>query len=103
MPSTRKLRVRASVATAPVSVSQLTVEALVGIDPRRYLELLADHPDVPRACVGKLRVVALDDLRGLLARLSTTSSGEREEHAPRADEPTTADDVLSRLGLRRSA
>ncbi len=104
----RKLRPRPAVATSPSHVSQLTVEAVAGIDPRRFLELLSAHPDVPRAAVGRLRVVALDDLRDLLERLATTvkdagdDEGAGDDEDEDEDEPLTEEAILARLGMRRT-
>jgi hypothetical protein len=91
------------VVPALLFLSQLTCLAAAGVSPRRFLELLAAHPEVPRACVGKLRVVSVEDFRALLARLSkaaTTETSVSEE--PTDDEPTSADGVLAALGLRRT-
>lgn len=97
----RQLRPRPDVVAAPTHVSQITCTALLGIDPRRYLDLLLAHPEVPRAAIGKLRVVALDDLRALLARLATSDDSAPAE--VRDDAPATADAVLAAIGMRRSA
>jgi hypothetical protein len=97
----RKLRSRPPPSITPVYVSQLTVEALVGINPRRYLDLLAAHPNVTRAEVGKLRVVALEDLRALLARLSDTSTAEKPSSDVDDEPAASTDDVLAQLGVRR--
>lgn len=103
MPTPRKLRARAPIAIEPQYVSQLTSEQVVAIDARRYLELLAAHPEVPRAAVGKLRVVALEDLRSLLRSLASDSTGSDavvvDTSAGDDDPPTTPDAVLARIGL----
>ena len=107
----RRLRPRAPIATAPSHVSQLTVEALFGVDSRRFLELLRDHAnELTVTAIGKLRVVSVDDLRELLSRLALASSSTRVEVDADAgdadnddDQPATADEVLARLGRRRSS
>ncbi|MCL2777973.1 MAG: hypothetical protein FWD73_08210 [Polyangiaceae bacterium] len=105
----RKLRPRAPITPTPMSVSQLTVEPIVGIDGRRYLDLLREHPECARSRVGKLVVVELDDLRALLRSLTLQSSPHTESDVHddaglRCDEqPETADAVLAKLGLRRTA
>jgi hypothetical protein len=100
----RKLRPREPIATAPTHVSQLTCVQIAGIDARRFLELLGDHPEVPRAAVGRLRIVAVDDLRALLARLATTATAGGDDVAEDDDgAPMTPDAVLARVGMRRSA
>lgn len=89
-----------AVGPMPTSVSQLTAEAVLGIDARRYLALVRAHTDELRVSpIGKLRVVPLDDMRALLARLATASS------APEApdDAPSSVDEVLAALGHRRVA
>ncbi|CAN5900972.1 hypothetical protein BH11MYX4_BH11MYX4_01800 [soil metagenome] len=94
----RKLRQKPQVTPAASHVSQQTSLALVGIDAPRFLELLRAHPELPRTAVGKLRVVALDDLRDLLSRLAANegdpvlTSGD--------DGPTTAAAVLALLGRK---
>lgn len=98
----RKTKPAVPIAPAPLSVSQLNCLALVGIDPRRWLELLLAHAEVPRSAVGKLRVVAVDDLRMLLAALACTKdAADVIDPVEDDDQPTSAGDVLSRLGLRK--
>jgi hypothetical protein len=85
-----------------VFVSQRNVEPLTGIDPRRYLELLAAHPTIPRACVGKPRVVAVDDLRALLTDLAATEADDEPEPRADDDQPESADAILELVGVRRA-
>ncbi len=96
----RQMKPREPIAPHALSVSQLTTLALLGIDPRRYLDLLAAH-SVPHARVGKLRVALLDDVRATIRRISESSDDTPEAECER--QPETADEVLSKLGLRRSA
>ena len=97
----RTMRARGPVAVSPSHVSQLTCLAVAGIDPRRYLDLLGAHPEVPRSAVGRLRIVTLEDLRGLYARLAATATAETLADVDDDDQPRDADDVLRSLGLRR--
>lgn len=99
----RATKPRDPIATAPTHVSQLNVTPIVGIDARRYLDLLVAHPEVPRAAVGRLRIVALEDLRSLLSRIATTSTTETAVDTDTDDAPMTADAVLSRIGMRRAS
>jgi hypothetical protein len=100
----RNLRPREPIAPAPTHVSQLTSLPIAGIDSRRYLELLIEHPEVPRACVGRLRVVSIDDLRALLARIASTSAPETTPAGLGDDDQLrSADDALRALGMRRAS
>lgn len=105
MSERRRMRPRDRSLMAAVAVSQLTIEAVVGIDPRRYLELLAAHPELPRTSVGRLRIVPLDGLQDLLAHLAVSAAPAGEDGGEDDGEPSplTADTVLARIGLRRTA
>jgi hypothetical protein len=100
----RNLRPRPPIVVAVAHVSQLNVEPVFGINAGRYLEVLAAHPEVPRAELGKLRLVAVDDMRALLDRIAS-STDEDDGGRDRVDveeQPSTAAEVLRLLG-RRSA
>lgn len=106
-PARRRFRPRAPVVAMVSHVSQRNVEAVFGIDDRRYLDLLRDHADeLSVSNVGKLRVVAVEDLRDVLARLAVKASPHTRVSADAVDaddeQPTTADEVLARLGRRRT-
>ena len=58
----RAVHQRPAFAIAPTAVSQLTSFAVVGVDNRRFLALLRDHPEIPRRSHGKLRIVSADAL-----------------------------------------
>jgi hypothetical protein len=101
----RAVKPRAPVVVRPAHVSQLNCEAILGIDPRRFLELL-----VPRCAhvsiVGKLRVISVEDADDALRSLATDSSelaATEVDVNGDDDEIGTADDVLRRLGRRRTA
>lgn len=99
----RQTKPRLGIAPAPVAISQLNCVQVVGIDPRRYLELLVAHPEVPRSVVGKLRVVAVEDFTSLLVALRFSRPLATDIVEDADDEtPTTADAVLAELGLRRA-
>ncbi len=95
----RALKPRAAVALAASFVSQLTCLVLLGIDPRRYLDVL-----VPRCRgvvhVGRLRLVPLDvaveALRGLAADVDT--EGADNANAASERQPESAAEVLGALG-----
>jgi hypothetical protein len=98
---------RAPVVVAPLTVSQLNVEAVAGINPRRFLEWLAANPSVPRTRVGKLVLV---EAGALLARLSELAASDGEAAAPSLDgqpdndaDLASVDAVLRACGRRRTA
>lgn len=53
-------------APSPLFVSQLTSLPVLGIDARRFLELLRARPDIPRRRVGKLVLVSAGVAREML-------------------------------------
>ena len=82
---------------APALVSQLSAPSILGIDARRYLEIIvpACRPEVIE--LGKLRLVRLEVALAAIERLSRT----RPELAPVDAE--SEGELARRLGLRRSA
>ncbi len=105
----RRLRPRANVSPAAIAVSQLTVLAMTGIDPRRFLELMRQHAEVPRARVGKLVVVELGHLMELLGRLALDPAASNRFDADDDaggddddDQPSDVDSELARLGRKRA-
>ena len=100
----RKLKPRANVPVAAVTVTQLTCLPLLGIDPRRFLEFV-HRARVPSSRVGKLVVVDLDTLRTRLAEMARDVGSEPTPVAALIDrdEPESGDDVLAQLGRRRRA
>lgn len=107
MTAPRKLRPRPPVSTNPVYVSQLNCAALFGIDPRRFVELLREHAsELTITKLGKLRMVAVEDLRVLLARLALADEPDRSDATKPAvtcdETPETVDGVLAAIGRRRT-
>jgi hypothetical protein len=88
---------------SPATVSQLTSLAILGVDERRFLELL-----VPRckrvAHVGRLRLVPLDEAMRALATLANDATppmpGGNDDPGDER-QPETVDDFLAVMGLRR--
>ncbi len=99
---TRDLKPRAPVVTAPIAVSQLTCQSLLGIDDRRFLELV-----VPRckgvARVGRLRIVEADEVRRVLRDLAPVEEDEPAPVAANDGVEPSVDDMLAKLGRRRVA
>jgi hypothetical protein len=95
---------RPELTPQPVYVSQFTAPALFGFKTERaFLEFIATQ-SVPRAKVGKQVLVEVEELRTALRRLSVTGGdGAVEQALEEPDALGSADDVLARLGLRRSA
>ena len=105
--SARNLRPRATAAVPvqPLTVSDRTAPALVGLEPRAFRDLL-EREHVPHARIGR-RVVArvafvleaIDRLSLEVDATTETASAADDE----ADDEPTADEILARLGRRRSA
>jgi hypothetical protein len=101
----RTISERPTVAPAAVYVSQHTAPALFGFKTERgFLEFVQAH-DVPRTKAGKTVLVEAAALRAVLRRLATIAPEETLEATEErdGDELGSADDVLARLGLRRTA
>jgi hypothetical protein len=81
----------------PRLVSQLNCGPAVGMNPRRFLELLP-LLGIPIARRGKLRLVQLDAFEAALMKLAETSTSDAA--AIETDQPTTAAAVLARIGRR---
>jgi hypothetical protein len=94
----RRVRPRAPVAVAAAYVSQLTSLQLLGVDPRRYLDVVvpACRPEV--AHVGKLRLVelarAVEALRAMAPETDERPATIEDEDR----QPETAAEVLAALG-----
>jgi hypothetical protein len=97
----RARRPREPVHVAAAMVSQLTCTALLGIDPRRYLDALIPLCKGDVTPLGRLRIVPLDIAVAALRRLAVTDAGE-EAPARVERQPETADEVLAALGLERA-
>lgn len=100
MHSSDKQDARKVAAVQPRFVSQLNVESVAGINPRRFLEVLP-RLGVPVVSLGKLRLVRLDDLEAALLRAS--GSAEATGDGDAIAQPLSAADVLARLGRRQTA
>lgn len=105
----RQTRPRAPIAVAPLTVSQLNIEAVTGINPRRFLEWLGANPSVPRTRVGKLVVVEAGALLTRLAELAAPTGDSSDLAAVLDDQPdddtdlASVDAVLKACGRRRTA
>jgi hypothetical protein len=75
--------------------------AVLGLEPRQFLELLRAHREIPRVEHGRLRLVRLEDLERALERLSVVGQQADTPPASGAGAPESADQVLAELGLRR--
>jgi hypothetical protein len=104
-PKPRAMKPRQPVAVAAVYVSQLTCLPLLGVDARRFLDVLVPKCAGDVVAIGRLRLVPLDVAVSRLRELAAESN----EHDDQADDkheelglPTTAAGVFAALG-RRSA
>lgn len=97
----RRMRPRAPIVVAAAYVSQLTSAPLLGIDARRFLDVLvpACRPDVIH--VGKLRLVELARAVEALRAMATENDDSSTETEHDDDQPATADQVLAALGMER--
>jgi len=98
----RHLKPRAPLTVAAAMVSQLTCLVLLGIDPRRYLELLLPLCAGQVTALGKLRLVPLDVAVAKLGELATDCDlnigiAPENDHGD-DDQPTSVNDVLARVG-----
>lgn len=97
----RALKPKAVASVLPVTVSQLTCFEVFGVDPRRFLEFLRQHPEIPRMHIGKLVLV---EPAGWCAGLKPSHRpvDPRDEPADPPDEHiTSVDEVLRKLGRER--
>ena len=101
----RNLRPRPLAPVTPLIVSTRTLAAWTEIPDRRWREALAEHPEVPRSCLGRDVLLGSDAVALLLDLLRTDAGSEPADDADEAgdDTPLTADGVLARLNLRRTA
>jgi hypothetical protein len=96
----RNMRPPPPVPVQPAFVSQLTCLALLGIDPRRYLDALVPRCHGSVALVGKLRLLPLEVAVAALRR-AEPDDGEQDDNVARERQPETAAEVLAALGRRR--
>lgn len=95
----RALRPRPPVPVAAAMVSQLTALALLGVDPRRYLDLVIPKCSGHVTALGKLRLVPLDIAVAKLSELAAGDGAPISDEANEVDDqPTTAAGVLAALG-----
>jgi hypothetical protein len=96
------MKPRPPVIVGAAMVSQLNSLPLLGVDPRRFLDLV-----VPACCqvvpLGRLRIVSLDDAIEALRSLANDGAKTAEE-GRRCDalQPETVDQVLAALGMERT-
>lgn len=83
-----------SISVTPVGVSKLNCEALCGLTERQLYELGRAH-NLPRL-PGKIPVYRADAVLALFA----SGAEPAEAHIAAAGEPTSAADVLARIGRR---
>jgi hypothetical protein len=86
-------------------VSQETSLQLLGVDSRRYLELVVPLCKGAVVSLGKLRLVPLDDAEAALRRLAANDGASGEEGCDEerdGGQPETVDAVLAALGRVRS-
>lgn len=105
--SKRHLAPKTTPTVAPVMVSQLTAIAILGVDERRFLELL-----VPRcrgvAQVGRLRLVEVTEALRVLRELAPAGDETPAETAAANDaheerQASTAEEFLASLRRPRAA
>lgn len=102
----RTLRPRDSVAAPAVTVSQLTCLVLLGVNGRRYLDIVRTER-IEHVRIGKLVVVEVRHWLAALERMRAAheaQAGSRELAAIEnsgAEELTSVADVLELVGMRR--
>lgn len=104
MPGPRKLRPREPIAPMPVLITQINCKAVIGVDERRYLEQVVPLCKGHVASVGKLRAVPVGVVLDVMARLAASEGAHVQDSSDddSDDAPTTADEVLARLGMKRA-
>jgi hypothetical protein len=97
MARTRPLKPRATSALAivPVTVTDRTAPAVLGLEPRVFRELVA-RERIPHAVIGRRIVVAAQDVLDALGRIAARPV---EAEVDEETEPVpTASDMLRKLG-----
>jgi hypothetical protein len=105
--SARNLRPRATAAlpVQPLTVSDRTAPALVGLEPRAFRELL-EREHVPHAKIGRRVVARVACVLEAVDRLSLGAPSAVESASAVGEDATeepSADQILARLGRRRIA
>lgn len=95
-------------AVAPLIITQLNALAVVGIDGRRFLELVrrakVPHTRLPGSkLVAVEAAVFLERLRELGESADGAAVVELDTRTRDDEQPQTADDVLRAIGRRRTA
>jgi hypothetical protein len=95
---------RSAVAPQAIYVSQFTAPALFGFKTERaFLEFVVEH-DVRRTKAGKTVLVEVEELRSVLRHHAITGGDLAEpKSAGEPDSLGSPDDILARMGLRRTA
>jgi len=97
---------RPQVAVAPLFISQETAYPLLGITPRKFLEIV-----VPRCAghvirLGKTVLVPTAVVETRLREMADRDAGsgplQTSDEALDDDQPTSVDDVLARIGKERT-
>lgn len=90
-------RATAALAIAPVVVTDLTCAAVVGLEPRHFREMVYALK-IPHVDRGRRMVVLVADFTKAIEQASIPSASVDHE-----DASGSADELLARLGRRRSA
>lgn len=100
--SARKLAERdtSTLAVHPVTVTDRTCAAVVGLEPRAFREAVA-RLKIPHAMLGRRMVVRVADFLAALDRVAAASADKLP--APRVETLETAEGVLAELGLSRKS
>jgi hypothetical protein len=95
----RPIRPRAPIVAAAQFVSQLTCLVLLGVDPRRFLDLVVPvcRPDVVR--VGRLRLVPLEVAVQAIRSMTTEDEGAEPDDHDDDGQPETVAGVLGAIGM----
>lgn len=89
----------APIPIRPATVTQQTALSVLGMTERQFLDTLTAHPEIPRAKVGRLRIVRVDDMERWLLSLSETG---QSQDATDDDFPRSVDEGLRGLGYERA-
>lgn len=87
-----------STKIAPVVITQNNAPEAIGMSADRFLDFVRRHPTLPRVKQGKLVLVRASEIEALLAELAT-----KGEEPVAQDVPQTENEVLGKLGLRKTA
>lgn len=99
----RPLRQRPRVVVASVLVTQLNCEAVIGVNARRYLEIVVPLCNGHVVSLGKLRAIPVDVVLEKLRSRAIDDTGKTEPTFDDHEQFDTPDAVLARIGMRKSA